>query len=164
MSLTIRPALDSDCRYVYNLSQSVRQWSTRTEAFTYEQHVEWWARRFGPESNQRWWIAEHDGVQVGYVRYGRIVPDEFHTEAQDAAEVSIAIEPSKQTKGIGKELLRETMPLAVQWLKVRRLYALVLFDNRRSHRLFKACGFQYDAIEQRLERMHIRYVWVAPLG
>ena len=160
--LDIRPATNDDCEYVWRLSHdpAVQQWSTRQETFTLEQHREWWKRRFGTPSQTRIWIAEQDGLEAGYVRYGKVVEDEFHVKQADEAEISIAVEPSRQTRGIGKDLLQETMPLACEWLGVSRLVALVLWENKRSHKLFRSVGFKYDNLEERMGKLHVRYRWV----
>lgn len=107
-------------------------------------------------------MVEVDGVQCGYARYGKIVPDEFHVKEEEAAEISIAIEPRMQAQGVGRELLGTTMSLACDWLGVRRLIALVLSENMPSHHLFRSCGFSYAGLETRMGKSHVRYEWPNP--
>ena len=78
-----------------------------------------------------------------------------------AAEISIMVVPSEQRKGYALTLLRETMAMAREWLKVDTLVALVLRHNYPSRRLFRRAGFHYVGAEVRMDRVHARYEWSA---
>lgn len=148
--MNIRPALYTDCAFVYYLAmdQSVRAASTREESFTYEEHCRWWDRRFD-EPTTRIWIAE----EVGYVRYGSGTP-----ASVGEAEVAIAVAPAERGRGAGRELLTQTEAAAKTALGVDRIKALVRIDNIASQRLFESAGYQFKGWVQRMGKQHRIYV------
>lgn len=158
---TIRPARDSDSRFIYDLSSDprIRSMSTRSDEFTYEEHERWWAEKRSNGLNAIW-VMEVGGLPVGQVRYGRVNDDrlwEFLTSRRREAEIATSVVPSYQGRGLGLALLTETMPLACEWLKVDTLVALVLKNNRASRRLFRRAGFRFVGVECRMDKTHARY-------
>ena len=149
---TIRPATLADSRFIYNLAMdpSVREMSTRSEAFSWEAHQDWYAEKLTNGRN-RIWIMEVEDIPVGQVRYGRC-------ECEEDAEIAISISPAHRGKGYGADLLRTTEPWAMDWLHVRKLVALVLKDNEASCRLFLGCGYMIDGTEMRMDKSHWRFV------
>jgi len=145
----IRPATLADSRFIYALAMdpSVREMSTRSEEFTFEEHERWYAGKLSDDGN-RIWIMEVDEVPVAQVRYGFAV---------GCAEIAISVSPAHQGKGYAGDLLDTTMPWAAQWLNVSRFVALVLTTNLRSKYLFEHAGFTYVGDEERMGKQHWRY-------
>lgn len=169
---TIRPARASDSRFIYELAMDprIRSMSTRSEEFTWEEHSEWWERRFTDRSTTRIWVMEVGDIPVGQVRYGR-VPEPWEppvgwsvgqragllSALGSQAEISISVVPSQQKRGYATTLLQETMPLARELLGVDTLVALVLRHNYASRRLFWRAGFRFVGAECRMGKTHARY-------
>ena len=152
----IRPANAADSRFLYELSMDprIRANSTRSDEFSFEAHERWYARKLRDGRNAIWIMEVPDGVPVAQVRYGRRLEGEG-----DDAEIAISVMPSARYRGHGLRLLEETMPMACEWLKVRRLMALVLRLNYPSRRLFRRAGFRYAGVECRRGKIHARYEW-----
>lgn len=164
MSFTIRPATDSDCRWMYDLSTApdVRALSTRGTEYTYEDHCQWWSRRGPNDPLSQWWILEG----LGYIRYCQILegrplwsggPDASSEEA-GKCEVSIVLDPAARGRGIGSMFLRATAPLVQNLWQPRQLVALILPHNGPSLRAFESAGYRYERDEERMGKMHERWV------
>ena len=167
---TVRPATAIDSRFIYLLSSDprIREQSTRSDFFEYAEHERWYEEKLSNGLNAIWIMEAPHGLPVGMVRYGKVLVDcewcpdtpSRHCckwEAELQAEIAIAIVPSEQRKGYGLALLRETMPLARDWLSVDTLVALVLRNNRGSRALFRCAGFRYVGCEVRMNKVHARY-------
>lgn len=160
-SITIRPAREADCGFVYFLSMdtTVRLNSTRQDLFGSDEHESWWYRRFH-DPNTKIWVMEVDGQAVGQVRYGRVIaPSGYGNFLRTEAEIAISILSKYRGKGYARTLLTATMPWACEWLKVDTLVALVLRTNRASRRLFRKADFKYVGVECRMDKTHARYEW-----
>lgn len=165
MPVTIRPARSDDALAVFRVAMlpDVRAASVRSDEFTLEQHMEWWARRYG-SPNTLIWIVELDGQPAGYVRYSRITRGEpiwsgGPIAAEDGpAEVSIAIEPRWRNRGVATTALRLTAAAAQRTLGVDALIALILPSNIASQRAFERVGYQLVGEDSRLGKRVLRYV------
>lgn len=170
-AITIRPARDSDCGFVYFLSMdtTVRLSSTRQDLFASDEHENWWYRRFH-DPDTKIWVLEVDGQAAGQIRYGRVAVDceacpsvpSRHCckwEADKQAEIATSILPRYRGRGYARILLTATMPWACEWLKVDTLVALVLRKNYASRRLFRRAGFRFVGLECRMDKTHARYEW-----
>jgi diamine N-acetyltransferase len=149
---TIRPANLSDSRFIYALAMdpSVREMSTRSASFTWEQHQEWFEEKMTNGKN-RIWVMEVADIPVGQIRYGLC-------ECEEDAEIAISIGPAHRGHGYAAELLRTTEPWAADWLHVSKLVALVLKENDASCRLFLGEGYRIEGSEERMGKQHWRFV------
>jgi RimJ/RimL family protein N-acetyltransferase len=149
MELRIDRATLAECRFIYDIAMdpSVRQMSTRPDAFSFEDHERWFAERLSdPETL---FLTGADGPDlVGYVRYHR---------DRRAAEVSIAVAPRHRGRGYGTELLRLGDPLAFETLGIDSITALVLPKNVASQRTFTHAGYREAGSEERAGQLHLRY-------
>lgn len=136
------------------MDPSVRENSTRSDSFTFEAHDAWYKAKLASPAN-RIWVMEVEGIRVGQVRYGKVIGD---YGAMDQAEIAIAVSPIHREKGYALELLNTTEPWAREWLGVSRLVALVLVGNYPSQKLFEKAGYTCVGWEERLRKMHRRYI------
>jgi RimJ/RimL family protein N-acetyltransferase len=133
--IQMREAVAADTRplFEWRNHESVRLMSRRPEPVDWVEH-EAWLKAVGADADRVLLIGERDGRPVGVVRF----------DIRDGdAEVSIYRVPVSTERGLGARLLRA----AERWLALRRpdvtrLTAEVLDDNPRSHRLFRAAGYQ----------------------
>jgi RimJ/RimL family protein N-acetyltransferase len=152
LSYTVRPAALADSRFLFNLSMdpSVRETSTRSDVFTFEEHERWYHQKLGSPLN-RIWIMEVEDNPVAQVRYGKVEEPTAYE-----AEIAISVSPLSRGKGYASTLLRETEPLAAQFLDVTRLVALVVVGNEFSCRLFMKSGYTPMGYEIRMGKDHHR--------
>lgn len=147
--MTIRPALYTDCAAIYAITSepSVREASTRSEAFDYTAHMVWWDRRYS-DPGQKFYVAENGEGIVGYVRYGRAGLD---------AEIAIAVASQHRGHGYGLTMLKETEAQAAKELGASRLVALVLVGNAASSLMFARAGYKMKGWQERFRKMHQRW-------
>lgn len=149
-SFTVRPAIDADCGWFYDLAMrpDVRNNSVRSEWFSREEHDEWWARRFN-DPDTAMYVAEVDGHVVGHVRYGKA--------DAEMCELAISICPEYRGKGYGTQLLLATEALAYERLGTRCAVALVLVHNTASKKTFIRAGYDFQWITERMGKTVYRY-------
>ncbi|MCR4338948.1 MAG: GNAT family N-acetyltransferase [Gemmatimonadaceae bacterium] len=161
IGFAIRQVLPEDCDGLYGWSQdpSVRAASIRTEAFTIEQHREWYARKLekAKAGTLRWYILEEEITRpMGQVRYEKVVKGEplwtggpLAQEDGDA-EISISVVQGARGAGIGRALLERTEAMAKKDLGVERLVALIRPENASSISAFERVGYVYVRDEERM--------------
>ena len=133
--VTVRKAAGPDSARIFSWRNhpTVRAASRNADAIERSAHEAWFAATLASR-NQLLLIGERDGDDVGVVRF----------DVRDgAAEVSIYLAPQLGGRGNGVELLLA----AESWLMRNRpdvasVEAEVLRDNRLSHGLFLAGGYQ----------------------
>lgn len=120
------------------------------------------ARTIAPEPGTARWVAEHEGVVVGFLVAG---PSRDPFEP-DAAEIyAIYVDPDRARRGVGKALLSH----AVERLRQagpRRATLWVLRDNADARRFYEAMGWRADGSEKSfalpgredVELREVRYV------
>lgn len=136
LAVELRMAERSDEQWLLELQQKpgTREFFANPAVPTAEEHGAWFARQLAARDNL-FAVAEAGGKRAGYVRLDRI-------QSGDAGlkfDVSIAIDPAFQGKGIGVAALafaRKTMPAAI-------FNARVLPANAASARLFERAGYRY---------------------
>lgn len=158
-SYTIRRANLDDSRFLYNLAMnpSVREMSTRSDEFSFDEHNLWYRQKLANPEN-RMWILEVDEVPVAQVRYGATL--QVWREPKrvlNLAEIAISVSPLHRGKGYASTLLRETEPWAARDLEVRTLVALVVVGNVPSLILFRSAGYTEVGTEVRMGKRHVRF-------
>ena len=137
-SIKIRIASEGDSEQLleWRNHPSIRKVSRNPEIINQEDHHNWFAAVMS--SPDRWLlVGSRNNVPVGVVR--------FDMEA-DGVEVSIYVDPHIKEPGMGGELLRS----AEHWLaenrpSIARVYAHVIADNKRSHRLFLGADYEVES-------------------
>jgi UDP-2,4-diacetamido-2,4,6-trideoxy-beta-L-altropyranose hydrolase len=129
---------DSEKLLEWRNHPKVRQSSRTTTVITRETHVTW-LEGVLRDANRPLLVGGCAEGEVGVVRFDIV---------QAEAEVSIYLAPEFHGRGMGAALLGA----AERWLRqerpeVRRLRAVVLGDNRASHRLFVAGGYSIRGTE-----------------
>jgi predicted dehydrogenase/RimJ/RimL family protein N-acetyltransferase len=105
-------------------------------AVTAEDHARWLARKLSDPAC-RVWIAEEDGLPAGQVRVERA--------ADGAAEVHVAVAPSRRGRGLASAILRLAVERAREELAVDAVVARVKPENTASLRAFEGAGFRVVA-------------------
>lgn len=134
-AIQVRPAMSGDAENMYQWRNhpSVRDVSRANREIGWEEHCDWFAATLADPARVLL-IGEQGDAPVGVVR--------FDLDAGDEAEVSIYLDPERQSSGLGGSLLEA----AERWLganrpQVRRVRAYVHAGNERSRRLFEGCGY-----------------------
>lgn len=149
--ITIRPATLADSEFLWRLAMepSVRENSTRSDAFTLEEHERWYREKLANPLCAMW-VMEVEREPVAQVRYGKCVGAPWE------AEIAISVMAPHRGYGLAARLLRETEWQAVQRLGVTRLVALVIVGNQSSAHLFEKSGYRHVGVEQRMGKRHWR--------
>jgi len=110
-----------------------------------EDHARWFASRF----------TDFKELQILAVLSNQLIGIVFIVPLNDhSASISINIDSSYQSRGIGKELLARMM-LRADSLGFSRIEALIHVSNTKSVSLFEKCGFIF---EEKISEFFIRYV------
>ena len=123
----------------------VRAWSRTQEIITEEQH-ERWINEIISSPNQYLFIGYRNEIPVGVVRFDQNF---------DSGEISIYLTPKGHGKGNGSALLQALENWIIQHMhQTKKIIAVVLDMNERSHELFRKNGFQQtsEIYEKWIER------------
>lgn len=138
---SVRPVVVEDAQFLLNLrnDEHSRRWSRTHHVIAWEDHVGWLARTLADDSRV-YRLVEVDGSPGGTVRY------DIDDNAQ--GELSILISAELRGRGVaptalalGESELQQARP------DVRLILAVVKEENVASRRLFEACGYRLDRIE-----------------
>lgn len=137
-NIEIRKACKSDSEQLleWRNHSTIRLASRNPAIINQEDHHRWFAAVIS-SSSRLLLIGRRNDIPVGVVRFDK---------EDDAAEVSIYVDPYINEPGLGGKLLRS----AEQWLLknqpcIARVYAHVIADNARSHRLFLGAGYEIES-------------------
>jgi UDP-2,4-diacetamido-2,4,6-trideoxy-beta-L-altropyranose hydrolase len=147
-SLTFRPAVWSDCRWIWELANEaiVRKASFHEGAIPFESHQAWFRHRLD-DAQTTFWIAANDaGEPVGQVRFAK---------SDKGAIISVSVAPAWRKRGWGRVLIGEACEAYVRLTRCP-IRALIRQDNPLSLRAFEAAGFRFQA----RRRVNSQPAWV----
>lgn len=94
--MKVRKATSADATFLWDVTNSAREWFFSTEAISWDDHMRWLAEVL-VDPNRCLLVGVDDaGVRIGSVRFDRSV---------DQVHVSIALAPESRGQGLGKRLL-----------------------------------------------------------
>lgn len=105
-------------------------------------------------SGNEFLVAKLDGRVVGFTTIHRIEGE--IGEMSHVGEISIAVHPDFQPRGIGTELLKSAVNLA-KTRRFERLEAEILVGNKASIALFTKSGFKLEGIRKKRVRKEGTY-------
>jgi len=132
--LSLRKAELSDSRLLWEWANDaeVRRASFHQESIAWETHVKWLNAKLN-DSGTMLFIAEHDSMPVGQIRY--------ETSGVEAL-VSISLDRKIRGKGFSSTFMRLGSQQVFLKTKVEIIHAYIRPDNRGSIRAFQSAGFQ----------------------
>lgn len=137
--LYLRPAHGDDARLIFDWRNhpSTRAVSRQSQPIEWAAHLSWMSRVLAdPDRLLR--VAAVGDIPVGVLRMDR-------TQG-GAAEISLYLDPSLHSLGLGGAMLRAA-ELEARSIGVRELRATVLDGNTASRRLFLSAGFRFEGGE-----------------
>lgn len=136
-AVAVRPAVaaDSEVLLSWRNDPAAYRWYRSPALVTREEHQQWLAERLAVSSPDLW-IAVEDSRPVGSVRLDQI--------ADDAAAVSVVVDPDQRGRGVGGLLLAFADEEARR-RGLSELRADVHRDNAASQALFSAAGYVLSA-------------------
>ena len=133
-TLSLRPATldDAAAAHAWRDDARTRRFFRNPAPVAWDEHVAWWSRTLG-DDRHRLLIALCGNRAVGSVRF------DFE---DDAAEVSLYLDPELTGLGLGRRLLEAAQRwIVTQAARIRRLAAEVQPENAASAGAFRAAGF-----------------------
>lgn len=128
-----------------NTMDEIRKWiNNAPSSWSIDETLEWFyeynkKRMFGKNHFEYILIAiDENGDKVGYTQLWK------HDIMNNKAEVGVMVHPDFQGKGYGKEMLKGTIELATQELRLHKVYSTIREDNLDSLEFFKKFGFVED--------------------
>jgi GNAT superfamily N-acetyltransferase len=149
VSYTIRAAYRGDTYQVYALlnREDVCMWNTKGSPVTWEMHEAWFDRYF--TDNGLLFLLDCDGAVGGEVHY-----DRGEENGVVGASAHIALQPEARGRGIGRWLLKSTMPHAYDKYGALFLLAIIRPLNKKSIDCFTSCGFKYHSTKGMARYVH----------
>ena len=144
--VVIRKALEQDSEqiFVWRNHSTVRAVSRNSNLITWQEHQQWFSLVIN-DLNRPLLIGEINDHPMGVVRFDI---------NENQAEVSIYVNPEVQSSGHGVKLLESAENwLSNHYLKVHSIFAQVIGENSRSHRLFVSANYELDATSY-IKRFH----------
>jgi RimJ/RimL family protein N-acetyltransferase len=87
-------------------------------------------------------VAEVDGVVVGDLHASRLPPRQF---SHGLGELTIAVHPSQQGKGIGRKLFEEFFRIVREEMPdIHRVELFAWAENQGALRLYESLGFKFE--------------------
>ena len=147
---------DSDIRAVAEIEEhpEVGKWDIPAFGGDVEKAFAGFKKWLDTVSGNEFLVAKLDGHVVGFATIHRIEGE--IGEMSHVGEISIAVHPDFQRKGIGTELLRSSVNLA----KVRRferLEADILANNKVTAGLLKKSGFKLEGMRKKRVKRNGEY-------
>lgn len=146
--LKIKKATLSDSEQIWKIRNrpEVRKNSHNSTAIPFSKHAAWFRKQYFSNGNNYCFVAKYNDLVIGYCRY------DYNSEKEHLL-VSIAIDPTMQGKGIGNDLLKNTLSMITSNIKIR---AEIHINNLPSLKLFKKNNF---SIYKTVDNTHyLRYL------
>ena len=130
----LRKAEASDAKLILEIRNDpdVRKQSCHSEYIPWETHIAWFSQQYFQKKENVCLVLECEGKRAGYCRFDAV--------SSDAMEISIALSPEFQGRGLGTFLLQEGLAYIADQKKEIR--ATVKKGNIASLGLFKEQGFE----------------------
>lgn len=131
--IDLRPVQDQDRRLVWEWANDpeVRSSAWSTEPISWEDHVRWWDTP--PTHPRHHFVAEHDGVPWGQVR--------FDEDGRAVAEVDVSVAAGCRGRHASGPLIRAAVRRLFHDTSCTTVRASVRGDNTRSIQAFLAADF-----------------------
>lgn len=112
---------------------NIRLASSNTQEFLLADHNKWFIEKYFTDQDNLCYVLEDDRV-IGYCRFDYDKKNNYYV-------VSIAIDPDYHGKGLGNQLIYQSLSLFIQTKKVVKVFAEIKKDNNKSLGLFKKNNF-----------------------
>jgi len=135
--LNVRPAEQKDCEIFWSWANDpeVRTSSFNSELIPWEIHSRWFNEKLSNPFCALFVGFDSNDEVIGQVRFdwaGRVV-----------AEISVSIDPSKRSTGVGAALLRRALDKFLSTSRVMEVEAHIKPTNLASIRAFENAGFEH---------------------
>jgi len=149
----LRSADSSDMEQIFRLANdaTVRENSFSPQRIRLTEHSGWFKGRLASPGTA-FFVLDLAGAVAALARFD---------QAEDVAEIDLAVHPAFRGRGLGTRILRESAPRAAARLGVPRLQAAVLESNTASRRCFLRAGFREAGRAQVKGKPCKYFVWNA---
>lgn len=139
----LRPITYEDTELIVNWRnlESVSKYFIYREPFTVEGHEQWMKNQVETGKVYQFIACETESNKPVGCTYLRDY-DKIHNKAEYGVFIG---DENMRGKGLGKEMLQLTLQFAFETLKLHKVYARALSDNKASVNCFLACGFKQEA-------------------
>jgi RimJ/RimL family protein N-acetyltransferase len=133
-ALTIRTASAEDAEFFWRWANDAetRRWSFQSAPIAWETHVAWLDAKLADPS-KRVFIVGDGATPKAVVR--------FEPSGEDAAVVSVVVDPDARGRGWGTRALEVSCRTAASELALKRVDAFIKPDNTASLVVFERAGF-----------------------
>ena len=135
--VSLRPAVNSDIDYVYQLRNEpfIRDRAGNSAVIEFEQHQHWYNRKVNDNARTLMLIIEYQGKPAGILRYDV-------NEIMEAADITIYLEEHYCGKSIGPIAFEKSLAwLRKRFHQVHTIQAHIIASNEGSRYFFSKLGF-----------------------
>lgn len=139
--LSIRTAKESDCAFVFELSNQdyVRKYSLNARPIEWGSHVQWFKKTINSKTHLFLVVIDDFGQLVGQIRY------EINSKS---ATISISLAQSILGKGLSKALIYQSIDyLQQKFPRVSQVFAWISDENKVSIKTFEKIGFKRSFVQ-----------------
>jgi RimJ/RimL family protein N-acetyltransferase len=137
-SFWLRPAMETDCRTIFEWSNEPesRGMSFSTRPIEWDEHAAWFRQRL-MDANTLFLVAlDAQDTPVGQVR--------FQLHSGQEADISVAVDVRRRAAGLGRALLRRSVSRLFGTRNVSMVRAYIKRENAASLSAFAKAGFVHQ--------------------
>jgi RimJ/RimL family protein N-acetyltransferase len=133
-ALSIRPARNSDCRFIWELrnERGVRDSAFKDDYIPYRRHMGWFKEKMS-NSDSYLFIMLKDQRRIGQAR--------LDLTTKYSAEIDIGIVKRQRRKGLGSRAIKQVCSYALKNLGLKKIVAYVRQENISSFKAFEKANF-----------------------
>ena len=92
-------------------------------------------------------------IYIAYYQTKRVGYSQIYDVQDNSLEVGFVIHPDYQGKGLGINLVLETVEIAKKEFKNKKVILYVLKDNKKAIHIYKKIGFIEESVEKNIVKM-----------
>jgi RimJ/RimL family protein N-acetyltransferase len=153
--MILRPASLQDAQLLWEWANDpfVRFNSFNSDSIPAGNHIDWLKEKLASDKTIIY-IVEMNKTPVAQIRYD--------CEEKQCANISFAVAAGYRGKGLGEQILLQSVMRACRELGVKRLQGAVLDHNEASKRTFVKAGFKKIGRQKISEKMCHIFSWECP--
>ncbi|WP_424096603.1 GNAT family N-acetyltransferase [Moorena producens] len=134
MAVSLRLATLEDAKIIFDWRNDpwIVSLSSSQKTVTWQDHVAWLSKVL-KDHNYQIYLIEHEGMDIGSVRFER--------KTMDSCDISVYLVREQTGRGLGVEAIRQgCQEIIVDW-NVKQIWAKIRDNNRHSKSAFQKAGF-----------------------
>lgn len=150
--IILRFAAQEDCLDIFTWrNDPVTIAVSPSGAVRWEEHIVWFEEKMNSPQTQLFIATNEKAEKLGIIRFDRqkeTKREKREEEKEDAAEVSININPFFRSQGYGAMVLQQALDIYFANFPVQTIFAQIMPENIVSLKLFRKMGFVEESVRE----------------